>query len=211
MNGDERGSITGWLGNLRGGDQAAAQPLWERYFSKLVVVARGKLKRIRRTTADQDEEDAALSAFNSFCAGAARGQFPQLADREDLWRLLVVITARKAMAQANREGRQKRGGGRVVEEAVLVGRGLEGGEGSIAGLERIAAAGPTPEFAAMMAEECRRLLDALGDDSLRQVALSRMEGYNNDEIADQLGCARRTVARRLELIRKTWMAEELGG
>jgi DNA-directed RNA polymerase specialized sigma24 family protein len=207
----ERGSITGWLGNLREGDQAAAQPLWERYFSKLVVVARAKLKRMRRTTADQDEEDAALSAFNSFCAGAARGQFPQLADREDLWRLLVVITARKAMAQANREGRQKRGGGRVVEEAVLVGKGLGGGDGSIAGLERIAAAGPTPEFAAMMAEECRRLLDALGDESLRQVALSRMEGYNNDEIADQLGCARRTVARRLELIRKTWMAEELAG
>jgi DNA-directed RNA polymerase specialized sigma24 family protein len=211
MSGGERGSITGWLGNLREGDQAAAQPLWERYFSKLVVVARAKLKRMRRTTADQDEEDAALSAFNSFCAGAARGQFPQLTDREDLWRLLVVITARKAMAQANREGRQKRGGGRVVEEAVLVGKGLGGGDGSIAGLERIAAAGPTPEFAAMMAEECRRLLDALGDESLRQVALSRMEGYNNDEIADQLGCARRTVARRLELIRKTWMAEELAG
>jgi DNA-directed RNA polymerase specialized sigma24 family protein len=211
MTGDDRGSITGWLGNLREGDQAAAQPLWERYFSRLVVVARSKLKRMRRSTADQDEEDAALSAFNSFCAGAAKGQFPQLADREDLWRLLVVITARKAMAQANREGRQKRGGGRVVEEAVLVGKGIEGGEGSIAGLERIAAAGPTPEFAAMMAEECRRLLDALGDESLRQVALSRMEGYNNDEIADQLGCARRTVARRLELIRKTWMAEELAG
>ena len=33
-----------------------------------------------------------------------------------------------------------------------------------------------------------------------------MEGYNNDEIADQLGCAARTVARRLELIRKTWLA-----
>jgi DNA-directed RNA polymerase specialized sigma24 family protein len=211
MTGDDRGSITGWLGNLREGDQAAAQPLWERYFSRLVVVARSKLKRMRRSTADQDEEDAALSAFNSFCAGAAKGQFPQLADREDLWRLLVVITARKAMAQANREGRQKRGGGRVVEEAVLVGKGIEGGQGSIAGLERIAAAGPTPEFAAMMAEECRRLLDALGDESLRQVALSRMEGYNNDEIADQLGCARRTVARRLELIRKTWMAEELAG
>ena len=76
----------------------------------------------------------------------------------------------------------------------------------MAGLEQIAAEGPTPEFAAMMAEECRVLLDALDDDSLRQVALSRMEGYNNDEIADQLGCARRTVARRLDLIRKTWLA-----
>jgi DNA-directed RNA polymerase specialized sigma24 family protein len=208
MTSPEGGSITGWLGNLRDGDQAAAQPLWEHYFAKLVTVARTKLRRMRRTTADQDEEDAALSAFNSFCAGAARGKFPQLADRDDIWRLLVVITARKAMAQASREGRQKRGGGRVVEEAVLFQHGLDGGEGSLAGLERIAAQGPSPEFAAMMAEECRRLLDSLDDDSLRQVALSRMEGYNNDEIAEQLGCARRTVARRLDLIRKTWLATE---
>jgi DNA-directed RNA polymerase specialized sigma24 family protein len=208
MTAREGGSITGWLGNLKEGDQAAAQPLWERYFSKLVTVARTKLRRMRRTTADQDEEDAALSAFNSFCAGAARGKFPQLADRDDLWRLLVVITARKATAQASREGRQKRGGGRVIAEAVLFGHGLEGNDGSIAGLERIAADGPTPEFAAMMAEECSRLLDALDDDALRQVAVSRMEGYNNDEIAEQLGCARRTVARRLDLIRKTWLATE---
>ena len=208
MTADEGASITEWLGNLREGDQAAAQPLWERYFSKLVTVARTKLRRMRRTTADEDEEDAALSAFNSFCAGAARGKFPQLADRDDLWRLLVVITARKAMAQANRQGRQKRGGGRVVEEAVLFGHGLGGADGSIAGLERIAADVPTPEFAAMMAEECRRLLDALDDESLKQVAVSRMEGYNNDEIAEQLGCARRTVARRLDLIRKTWLAAE---
>jgi DNA-directed RNA polymerase specialized sigma24 family protein len=203
MSGDEGGSVTCWLGHLKEGDQAAAQPLWERYFARLVIVARGKLKKLRRTTADQDEEDAALSAFNSFCDGAARGRFPQLADRDDLWRLLVVITARKAMAQAHREGRKKRGGGRIVDEAVLFGHGT-GDAGSLAGLERIAGEGPTPEFAAMIAEECQRLLDVLDDDSLRQVALSRMEGYTNDEIAAQLGCARRTVARRLELIRKTW-------
>jgi DNA-directed RNA polymerase specialized sigma24 family protein len=208
MSAHDGGSITGWLGDLREGDQAAAQPLWEHYFSKLVTVARTKLRRMRKTTADQDEEDAALSAFNSFCAGAARGKFPQLADRDDIWRLLVVITARKAMAQANREGRQKRGGGRVVEEAVLFGHGPGGADGSLAGLERIAAQGPSPEFAAMMAEECGRLLDSLDDDTLRQVALSRMEGYNNDEIALQLGCARRTVARRLDLIKKTWLANE---
>ena len=165
--------------------------------------ARGRLKRMRRGSAGADEEDAALSAFNSFCDGAARGRFPQLTDRDDLWRLLVVITARKAMAQAHRERRKKRGGGRVVDEAILFGQ-QSGDDGSIAGLERIAGEGPTPEFAAIMAEECQRLLEALDDDSLRQVALSRMEGYTNDEIAAQLGCARRTVARRLELIRKTW-------
>jgi DNA-directed RNA polymerase specialized sigma24 family protein len=199
-------SITGWLGDLKEGDQAAAQPLWERYFAKLVVVARTKLKKMRPAGAGEDEEDAALSAFNSFCTGAARGKFPQLADRDDLWRLLVVITARKAIAQANRNARQKRGGGRVVSEAVLFGHEGASSDGPLAGLEQVAAEGPTPEFAAMMAEQCRILLEALDDDSLRQVALCRMEGYNNDEIAAQLGCARRTVARRLELIRKTWLA-----
>jgi DNA-directed RNA polymerase specialized sigma24 family protein len=203
MSGEDGGSVTCWLGDLKGGDLAAAQPLWERYFSRLVGVARGKLRKVRRTSAGEDEEDAALSAFNSFCGGMARGRFPQLADRDDLWKLLVVITARKAIAQAQREGRKKRGGGRVVDEAVLFGQG-SGDDGSMAGLERIAGEGPSPEFAAMMAEECQRLLDALDDDSLRQVALSRMEGYTNDEIADQLGCARRTIARRLDLIRKTW-------
>ena len=187
MTSNQGASITEWLGNLREGDKAAAQPLWERYFSKLVAVARTKLRRMRRMTADEDEEDAALSAFNSFCVGAARGKFPQLADRDDLWRLLVVITARKAMAQANRQGRQKRGGGRVVEEAVLFGHGLVDADGSIAGLERIAAEGPTPEFAAMMAEECRRLSTRSMTSRCKQVAVSRMEGYNNDEIADQLG------------------------
>ncbi len=162
---------------------------------------------MRRTTADEDEEDAALSAFNSFCAGAAKGRFPKLADRDDLWRLLVVITVTKAIAQAQRQGRKKRGSGRVIDEATLFGKDFDGSDGSLAGLERIASAGPTPEFAAMMAEECQRLLDALSDDDLRQVAISRMEGYNNDEIADQLGCARRTVARRLDLIRQTWLAD----
>lgn len=203
------GSITHWLGDLRGGDLAAAQPLWERYFGRLVVLARGKLERQRRhPRAEADEEDAALSAFNSFCVGIAQGKFPQLADREDLWRILMTITVRKAYAQVQRQKRLKRGGGRVVEEAVLRGPRADSpfDPSSAPGLEMIAGDEPTPEFAAMVAEEYRRLLDALEDDGLRQVAISRMEGYTCDEIAGQLGCARRTVARRLDLIRKTWLA-----
>ncbi len=206
---EQGGSVTHWLGDLRGGDLAAAQPLWERYFGKLVVLARGKLQRQRHPRAAADEEDAALSAFNSFCAGVAEGKFPQLADRQDLWKILMTITVRKAYAQIQRQKRLKRGGGRVVEEAALHGGvgGSPADVGSFPGLEMMAGSEPTPEFAAMVAEEYRRLLDALEDDGLRQVAISRMEGYTCDEIAVQLGCARRTVARRLDLIRKTWMAD----
>lgn len=205
MSTEDRGSVTGWLGDLRAGDGAAVQPLWERYYVRLVRLARAKLRMARRAAAE-DEEDAALSAFNSFCAGVARGRFPRLADRDDLWRLLVVITARKAGAQLQREGRQKRGGGRVRGASDLPAAGPGGETGDV--LATIMGPGPTPEFAAAAAEECRRLLDLLGDDELRKVALDRMEGYSNDEIAGRLGCARRTVARRIDLIRKTWEGEE---
>lgn len=201
MSSEEQGSITRWIGDLKAGDDAAAQPLWERYFARLVQLARAKLRATRRPTPVEDEEDAALSAFNSFCAGAAKGRFPLLSDRDDLWRLLVVITARKACAQVQRRTRQKRGGGRVLDESAMPG-GLA--DDSTAGFDFIAGTEPTPEFAAMVAEEYRRLLAALDDDSLRQVALDRMAGYTNDEIAERLGCARRTVARRVDLIRKIW-------
>lgn len=203
MRPDDDGSVTRWIGELKAGDLAAAQPLWERYFDRLVRLARARLLTSRLPSAEADEEDAALSAFDSFCAGAVRGRFPQLADRDDLWRLLVLITARKVQAQGRRHRRRKRGGGLVRSEADLP----DGGQGAGAeGLDELAGVVPTPEFAAMVAEECRLLLDALGEESLRRVALARMGGYTDDEIAERLGCARRTVARRLDLIRKTWLA-----
>lgn len=67
---------------------------------------------------------------------------------------------------------------------------------------------PTPEFAAMMAEECRRLLEKLADADLRALALAKMEGYRNEEIAEQFDCSMRTVERRLHLIRKKWEREQ---
>src|SRR5271157_1576352 len=106
MPSEEDGSITCWIDQLRAGDQAAAQPLWERYFQRLVGLARVKL----RAGGDSDEEDAALSAFQIFCQGAARGRFPRLDDRHDPWRVLVTITARKAADQIERARSLKRGG-----------------------------------------------------------------------------------------------------
>ena len=104
----------------------------------------------------------------------------------------MTITVRKAYAQVQRQKRLKRGGGRVVEETTL--RGPAGDmpqdAASALGLDMIAGAEPTPEFAAMVAEQYRLLLDSLEDDGLRHVAISRMEGYSCDDIAAQLGCAR---------------------
>src|SRR5258708_27868914 len=103
-----KGSVTRWVGQLQAGDQGAARHLYERYFQRLVGLARKKLRDTPRRAAD--EEDVAQSAFASFCRAAERGQFPQLEDREDLLQLLMVITKRKALNQAKHERRPKLGG-----------------------------------------------------------------------------------------------------
>ena len=202
MSTDSEGSVTGWIDHLRAGDDVAAQRLWERYFHELVRLARANLRAKPRGAID--EEDVALSAFDSFCRGAEQGRFPRLDDRDSLWRLLVTITARKVVDQVERQCRQKRGGGRVRNEADLAGPQSGAGAG---GLDRAVGREPTPEFAAMMADECRHLLAALGDETLRRIALLRMEGYSDPEIAAELGCGLRTVGRKLELIRKIWLRE----
>jgi DNA-directed RNA polymerase specialized sigma24 family protein len=195
------GSVTHWLGLLKAGDSAAAQPLWQRYFRRLVGLARLKLQGAPRRAAD--EEDAALSAFASFCCAVEAGRFPRLDDRHDLWQLLVLLTARKAVNLRKHEQRQKRGSGRVVAEADL---GAEG-TGEEAGLEQVIGDEPTPAFAAQVADECRRLLEMLGDDQLRALAVARMEGFSTGELADCLGVAPRTVERKLHKIREKWARE----
>jgi DNA-directed RNA polymerase specialized sigma24 family protein len=190
------GSVSQWVDQLRAGDEAAAQRLWECYFQRLVALARSKLRGAARRAAD--EEDVALSAFDSFCRGAEQGRFPDLSDRNNLWRLLVVITSRKAYDLVQHEHRQKHGGGAVLDEAGL---------GGPAGLDQVVDGEPTPEFAALVAEECRRLMDRLTSAELRAVALWKMEGYSVDEIAAKLGCAPRTVDRKLWVIRGLWEQE----
>jgi DNA-directed RNA polymerase specialized sigma24 family protein len=190
------GSITHWIGQLKAGDPAAAQKLWEGYFQRMVELARQKLQGAPRRAAD--EEDVALSAFHSFCRGAGGGRFPQLCDRDGLWPLLLAITAHKAIDLLRRERRLKRGGP-PPEAAAPAGPEAE--------LAQVVGREPSPEFALQVAEECRRLLDRLGDEQLRSVALWRMEGYSVEEIAARLGCVPRTVERKLRLIRRLWGEE----
>jgi DNA-directed RNA polymerase specialized sigma24 family protein len=196
------GSITHWISKLKVGDHRAAQPLWESYFRRLVGLARSKLAGAPRRAAD--EEDVALSAFDSFCRGAQRQRFPQLHDRDDLWHLLVVITGRKALRLVHQERAQKRGGGKVLGETEVQAGGLEEDELALA---QVLGNEPSPDFAAQVAEECRRLLDLLGDADLRAVALWKMEGYTTEEIAARLGCVSRTVERKLRVIRGQWQQE----
>jgi len=193
-------SVSEWILGVKRGDCEAARALWERYFARLVHLARNRLSHGRPR--DADEEDVALSAFASFCQAAGQGRFPDLADRDDLWRLLIVLTAQKAVDLLRRAHCAKRGGGRVRGESALAHPGWSEG---LAGLADVVGNAPTPDFAAMVAEECDRLLGLLNDD-LRSVALAKMEDYTNQEIAEKLGCSLSTVERSLRLIRKIWQS-----
>ena len=193
------GSVTRWLAPLQRGDEAAVQQLWERYFARLVGLARQKLRSAPRRAAD--EEDVALSAFDSFCRQAEAGRYPQLQDRDNLWRLLVVVTARKAFHLIRDENREKRGGRVVIQTEA------DGNEVKTPLLEQVLSREPSPELAAEVADECRRLMNMLGDKELERIALWRMEGRSVEEIAKQLGYAPRSVKRKLHLIRDLWEKE----
>jgi DNA-directed RNA polymerase specialized sigma24 family protein len=188
------GSVTALVEQLKAGNHEAAQRLWEPYYPRLVALARRRLQNTQRRAAD--EEDVALSAFASFCRGAEQGRFPRLHDRDNLWGLLVVLTARKAADLAQHNARQKRGGGKVRGDSVA--DGPEPGPG----MDAFPDSDPTPDEAAVLVEEFEKLLAKLTDPELRQIALWKMEGYTHEEVAQRIGRAPVTVNRGLALIRK---------
>jgi DNA-directed RNA polymerase specialized sigma24 family protein len=208
-----QGTVTRLIQNLKDGESQAAQRLWELYFRRMVGMAREKLQGMPKRMAD--EEDVALSAFHSFCQGAEGGRFTQLFDRENLWPLLVSITAHKAVDLIRYHNRQKRGGtGHASPESSVTGNELQedsqsGSDKARSGsatleFEEIISQEPTPEFAAQIADEFNFLLNRLENDTLRSVALWKLEGFTNDEIAEKLECVPRTVERKLQLIRTLW-------
>jgi RNA polymerase sigma factor (sigma-70 family) len=198
----EPGSISQLIVALKAGDDEAVTPIWERYFARLVELACRRLRSFPRRAAD--EEDVVATAFESFFQRARKGCFPDLHDRHSLWRLLVSITERKASNLRRDEGRQKRGGGKVLGDSALPHDDMSHGK---AVAPSLADESPSPELAAIFAEEVRRLLGLLKDDALRCVATLKLEDYTNKEIADKMDCSLATIERRLRLIRATWSNE----
>lgn len=195
-------SITVCIADLKQGDPGAFAQLHQRYHDQLVGLAGRRLRDVPRRVAD--EEDVAQSALKSFWSGAVAGRFSQLRTRGDLWPLLQVITERKAIDYAQHERRLKRGGGKVRGESALQGGGsMASGNG----FARIEAGQLSPAAAVEAAELCEQLLERLDDERLRKIAVWKMEGYTNDEIAEMLPCSRATVARKLAVIRGIWGSE----
>ena len=197
----QENSVTLWLDGIKAGDDKDIQRLFDRYFHRLVRLAGAKLPSYGRRSFD--EEDVALSAFQSFCDRAGRGQFPKLSDRGDLWRLLATLTVRKAIDTIRQQTRQKRGGGNVLGESAFAREADKGDQ--FDGLDAVFGREPTAEDVAQFTDDCQQFLSKLEDPGLRSVALLRLEGQTTPEIALSMNVSTKTIERKLRLIRAIWL------
>ncbi len=184
-------SIIEILDELRAGRDQAAEKLWQDYFHKLVGIASQALGNSPRAMADP--EDVALSAFKSFCERTKHqvGVFADLQGRDDLWRLLVCVTRRKALNAMRAAGRRPQVNLDEFQLNSLVNQAPSHGD------------------VAEVMDETRRLLDILSreDHSLYVVAKRMLEGCSNEEIASGLGCVVRTIERKFQRICRLWNDE----
>lgn len=199
----ENDDITIWINQLADRPETSMEMIWHSYYEKLVVFARRRLKEMPRR--QLDEEDVVADAMNSLFQGVKEGRFPELNDRNDLWKILLTITARKAAKAIRANLTQKRGGGAIRGESIFVNPYDDSPNGGIA---NILGREPSPEFAEQVVRQCEELLGRLDDPVLTQIATLKLEGYTHEEIAHELGMAVRSVERKVNRIRESWSPGE---
>ena len=197
-----KGSVTTLVDQLQDPDSRvrdqAATRIWQRYFPSLLQLAERQLaRRVRQRI---DGEDVLQEMYNSFCQRRRRGQF-ELVDRDALWALLAKMTVLKARKSARKATRQRRDVRREERPAAQ-----RPGHDDADFYARLEGGGPTPDEAVAFAEEVERRLGELAP-GLRQVALLRLAGYTQEEIAGKkhLDCSVRTVERKVRMIKQQWV------
>jgi RNA polymerase sigma factor (sigma-70 family) len=183
---DEPASLSVLLADWTAAESAAVRRIYGDYFPRLRALSQRVLGRLPGAATDAD--DVVQSALQSLCRFMrARGD-DAARDRDDIWRLLCHVVTRKSQRRVQRQTRGLRGG------KLRPATDLEGADGPA--WDVVASTLPTEQFDVLVAEALEGL-----DPPLQQIALLALEGWTQAEIAEQLGCARRTVIRKFELIR----------
>ena len=195
---DDSERLTVWIQRLREGDAEAAEVVWNQCFDQLVRYARKRLQSL--PSREADAEDIALSAIDTLVRRIGNGQFSKLADRQDLWRVLYDVTRKRVAREYRRHLAEKRGAGKVHGESVF---GSPNDADSGGGLAGEVDAGQ--EFADVLATCCSDLFEALREqpdgEGLVEVTRHRLSGYTVQEVADRLQIAKRSVERRLVVVK----------
>ena len=180
------------LDQMRDGSEVAATKLWEFYLSRLLKVSKRKLSHFKSGMAD--EEDVAVTAFHSFVKRIRRGDYSRINNRDEAWRMLAVIAVRKSINLV-RDANSKR---RSHVNEILASENLD---------VCVDKSALQPDTVAMISESIEYLLGTLDSEELQEVAMLKVAGFTNLEIANRLGRSVATIERRLKLIRVTWEGE----
>jgi DNA-directed RNA polymerase specialized sigma24 family protein len=198
--------ITGWIVEVKDGDEEAAAKFHRKYGPAVVAYVK---KRLDVRLPEADEEDIAQEAFKSFFSNVREERFFDLSNRNKIWAFLITLAFRKLCRRVKRERRQKRGEGIVRGESAFVGKG----EGSAFG-----GIGDVPDAVATLGNEVidtreglLNLLDRKRPDGvLRKVAVLREEGYSDAEIGQRIGRSQKSVERYLRTVRQIWTEAGFG-
>lgn len=98
-------SENSFLSGLQNGSDESYQVFWDAYFAKVCRLAKNRMGHLNHSV--RDEEDIALSAMKSFWLAIGKKE-DKLADRTELWKLLVTITKRKIIREAEKQYAGKR-------------------------------------------------------------------------------------------------------
>lgn len=184
-------SVSEWLQQLKAGNESAADQLWTRYFEKLIAIAAKQSRRYGCPTGKLDLEAVAASVFESIWRGANAGRFQHVADRNQLSWLLQALVCRKVVSHIRRELADKRGGRiRHVSLSDEIGE--------------ILVAEPSSASLSVFEDQYTYLLGLLRDETLRRIAVLKVQGASSDDIRREVGISSATLTRKLKLIRETW-------
>jgi RNA polymerase sigma factor (sigma-70 family) len=200
MNAEDSDPWQRFIQGLRSGDHAILLEFCQSYGPQLNRLADKYLgAKVRRRVGS---EDVVQSACRTFFRRAQGGEF-QLADSEDLWRLLCAITVTKVREHARYHNRLKRG---LERETALPADAGNSGAHVNPRDPRL-----TPAEAAEFSDFFESIRSGL-DEEERQIVDLKLQDCTNDEVAEQLGLSERTVRRAVKRVqaRLTRVLEELG-
>jgi RNA polymerase sigma factor (sigma-70 family) len=185
LDGDAGVLFQSFAGELKRSCNSAYESLWSRFLSPLKSLAQQQVGK--QLQAKFDADDVVQSVFLSFVAGLNAGRL-RLDSSEELRGLLALMVTRKC---ARYVGRYSAGRRSVQRET---GRWKE-----VAQNASLSAREPSPEEALALEEELTGLL-AQFDDQDKEVVRALLDGQSTAQIAERLGCSRRTIQRTVRRV-----------
>lgn len=187
-----------WFSAVCDGDGASTTRLWEDYFERIGRSVAGRLTSQGRRY--EDQEDVANSVLRTFFRRASLGQFKELGDKDQLWKLLLTIAIRKANDYRKRSMAQRRGG----KDNVL-GQNMGDDSDRMAAIDMVASPNSHLPEAELRAQELfDSVMQRMPDDKTRDVVLLHLQGAEKQQIAEMQKCSIRTVERRMQNAIAVW-------